>query len=114
MGATMTAPRVNGKPIEFCLTAGVSEKYGGIEASLYINEMMDVLQRRPVSMYIFEMADETHMQIRCAGYDLPTHSELDEETIVLRDKSLKIETFWCKLDDYGDKYVGTFLFPHEW
>lgn len=111
---TATQPMINSKTLKIVATAGFNEKYGGLEAALYIKEALQALQKHPVDMLVFEMSDETHMQIRSAGYDLATDSKLDETTIIATYESLPIEKFWFKLDDYGDHYVGTFLFPSEY
>lgn len=106
-------PTVNGKPIQFVATAEFDRLYGGLEAALYIKTALEILRRHPHDMLVFEMPDENHYQVRLAGYHLVTNV-LDEKTVVFKTESLKIRTFWLKLDDYGNKYVGTFLFPDEY
>ena len=103
----------NNKPIEICVTSGFNDKYGGIESVMYAEVALTVLEKYPVDMLVFEMPDEDHFHVRLAGYDFNT-DVLDEETIAFKSKSLHIDTFWFKIDDYGDKYVGTFLFPEEY
>jgi hypothetical protein len=111
---------INGKPLQIVASAAWNAQYGGLEAQLYTSEALKVLQEHPVDMLVFEMAGEGRMQIRSAGYLLPTDSPsdiepvLDEDTIVMACESLEIKKFWFKLDDYGDKYVGTFLFPEDY
>jgi len=107
-------PLVNGKEIKFQGTAGFNSKYGGLEAILYIKIAFKVLAEHPVDMLVFEMADETHQQVRLAGYDLATDSILDEKTVAWKDESLPTDTFWLKLDNYDTYYVATFLFPSEY
>jgi hypothetical protein len=106
-------PIFNGKEIEFVATAGFNEKYGGLEAALYIRIALSVLQKYPVDMLVFEMAGEGVQQVRLAGYDFRTNS-LDEKTIAFKAKSLPTDTFWLKIDDLEIKYLGTFLFPDEY
>lgn len=103
-----------GKPIEFVCTAGWASKYGGLEAQLYIHTALGCLDRHPVDMLVFEQPKAGVMQVRSAGYDLPTDSKLDEKTILFKTESLPIQKFWLKVNNYGDKYVGTFLFPDEY
>lgn len=105
-------PTVNGKPIQFVSTALWSQKFGGIKGAMYICEAMKCLTKHPVDMLVFETKND-RMQIRSAGYDLATDSKLDETTVVTSFASLPTEKFWLKVDNYGDKYVATFLFPHE-
>lgn len=104
---------VNGKEIKFVGTATWSEKFGGIEGTMYIHEALKALQKHAVDMLVFEVKDDT-MQIRSAGYFLNNDSKLDEKTIISSFESLPTDTFWLKLDDYGSHYVGTFLFPSEY
>jgi len=102
-----------GKPIEFVATAGVNEKYGGIELIAYIQMARAILAKYPHDMLVFSMADANHLQVKLAGYHLQTEV-LDETTVVFKTASLHIDTFWLKIDDFSDKYVGTFLFPEEY
>jgi hypothetical protein len=109
------------KPIQFVASAGFEAKYGGIETIAYIQMAMAILQKYPHDMLIFSMADDTHLQVRLAGYHLKTEV-LDETTVVFKTKSLHIDTFWLKIDNYGGRlppgyapyYLGTFLFPEEY
>ena len=64
-------------------------------------------------MYVFETKNNI-MKIKCAGYVLPENIELDETTTITQFESLPTDKFWFKLDDYGDYWVGTFLFPNEY
>jgi len=106
-------PTLLGKPIEFVASAAFHVKYGGLETILYTKTAHAVLKKYPHDMLVFEMPDEEHYRIRLAGYHLKT-GHLDETSVVFKTQSLKIETFWCKVDDYGDKYVATFLFPSDY
>ena len=112
---TVTAkPSINGKEIEIVATCGVNDKYGGIELAMYVKIMMIIIKEHDYDMYVIEMCDENHFQVRLAGYRL-NGGELDEKSIVYKsEKSLHVEKMFFKIDDYGDKYVGTFLFPSEW
>ena len=109
---------MNDKEIKFVAAQEFNAKYGGLETVLYINIALKVLKKYPVDMLVFEMAEtkkfeQPIQQVRLAGYDFNTQ-ELDEETIVYKAESLETDKFWLKIDDYGDHYVGTFLFPHEY
>lgn len=112
--ATMTKPTISGKPVEFVASAAFAAHYADIERVLYIKEALRALHKHPVDMLVFEQPKEGVMQIRSAGYDLATDSKLDETTVIFKTKSLPIKKFWLKLDDYGEKYVGTFLFPEDY
>lgn len=104
---------LNNKPIQFVGTAGWNQLYGGLEAALYISTAYQILQKYPYDMLVFEMPDKKHYQVRLAGHNLITE-ELDETTVVFKTSSLEIKKFWLKVDDAGDQYIGTFLFPEEY
>ena len=103
-----------GKPIQFVASAGFNQMYGGIEAALYIKTAYELLQRYPFDMFIFEMPDSKHYQVRIAGYHLQTEV-LEEQKVIFKTPSLEIKKFWMKIDgtETGG-YVGTFLFPDEY
>ena len=105
--------KVNGKEIKFVSTAAWNEQFRGLEGALYINEAVQALTKHPVDMLVFEVKDNK-MHIRSAGYDLATDSKLDETTVIFKVDSLPTPTFWLKIDNYGDHYMGTFLFPSEY
>ena len=105
----MAAPIINGKPIQFVGTAGWSEK-----CAMYIKVALDCLAKHPVDMLVFEQPKDGVLQVRSAGYDLATDSKLDETTVIFSMKSLPVQKFWQKIDNYGETYVATFLFPDEY
>lgn len=102
-----------GKPVQFVGTARWNEKFGGLEGAMYIAEALKALTKHPVDMLVFDTTGGT-MSIRSAGYDLATDSKLDETTVIATFESLPTEKFWLKIDNYGDKYIATFLFPDEY
>lgn len=104
---------INGKPLQIVASAAWHEKFAGLEATLYTKEVLDAAAKKAVDMYVFETKDNV-MTIRCAGYDLATDSVLDEETVLFKEESLPTPTFWFKIDNMGDKYVGTWLFPEDY
>lgn len=102
-----------GKEIKFVATRGFDSEHGGIVTMMYVQMAMEVLATHLVDMLVFEMDGDDHMQVRLAGYDFNTE-ELDESTVALKFASLPIKTFWLKVNDYGEHFVGTFLFPEEY
>lgn len=110
----MESITINGKPLQIVATSEFNRVYGGLEAALYVKDALIAIKKKPVDMYVFEMPDPEYLHIRCAGYCLNDNETLDEKTIVFKTESLPIKRFWFKIDDYGDKYVGTFLFPEDY
>jgi hypothetical protein len=105
---------IKGKEIVFYNAREFNSLYGGIESLLYVKEALSVLQNHPVDMLVFQTAEEK-MSIRSAGYNLfDETAELDETSILRKFDSMQTETFWLKIDDYGDRFVGTFLLPSEY
>jgi len=98
------------KPIEFFATATVAEN---ARVDLLITLIDQLIKRHAVDMYVFEKTgDKT--KVRSAGYHLDDDTILDEKT-PLGEYSLNItQKLWFKIDDYGDKYIGTFLYPSEY
>lgn len=110
------------KELQIVTTANFLSTYGNIELQLYVNIVKKLLEKYPYDMFVFEMANDgkiepfsgcPYMQVKVSGRHLET-DELLENEIVYRSESLEIKTFWFKIDDYGDKYIGTFLFPEDY
>ena len=64
-------------------------------------------------MYVIEPDANGKLQIRLAGYSYITN-QLDEETIIASTELTSIKVIWFKIDDYGDKYIGTLLLPEDY
>jgi hypothetical protein len=103
----------NGKEINFSATSVFNDKYGGLEAGMYIRIALSVLKKYPVDMLVFEMTTDGCQQVRLSGYDFNTQV-LDEKTVAYKAKSLPTDKFWLKIDDFEIHYIGTFLFPDEY
>ena len=112
MKSTATPTLLN-KPVRIVASASFNDMYGGIEAGLYIGIALEILQKHPHDMLVFEMANESCLQVRLAGYHLQTQ-KLNEKSVVFKTESLSIKTFWVKVDDYGTEYILTFLFPEDY
>jgi len=122
--------QINGKPLQVCASSAFNDMYGGLEAAHYQSMAISLLNRHPVDMIVFEQVhvkkgkdfvknadneNQIFMQVRSAGYKLDgSEAYPDETTILHRGESLNFKKFWFKLDDYGEKYVGTFLFPEDY
>jgi len=113
MATKITPLQFNGKEIRVMSTKTFSNKYGGMELVAYTGIAMRILKEHPVDMLIFEMAGKDRQQVKLSGYDFNTNI-LHEGEVVWSDKSLPTDTFWFKIDDHGEFYVGTFLFPSEY
>lgn len=113
---SLERPKIKGKELQIVATAGVSASYGKA-LSQYIGIVLQILESHPVDMITFEESGE----VRSAGHYLYAFNghefdELDETTILIqKEAGLKTpKRLWFKIDDQGDFYSGTFLFPSEW
>jgi hypothetical protein len=104
-----------GKEIEFYQTAHFNEEIDGLLAIVFTAEALKCLTIHPVDMLVFETKGDI-LNIRSAGYPLddPDDPFPDEETVLAKTKSTMTETVWLKIDDYGDKFIGTFMFPEDY
>lgn len=101
------------KRLENYMTSGFQAEMDPIFVLNLIRLVNSLFGDYPYDMMVFEPNDVGLLQIRLAGYNFDTN-QLDETTIVAKTE-LKIDRpFWFKIDDYGDRYVGTFLFPEEY
>lgn len=107
------------KEIEFAASAKWNDAFAGIEAKMYTNMARKILKSFPYDMFVFETSPKSEdspvhkMTVRTAGYNFFT-DELNEKMVVARFESLETPKFWLKVDDYGDRYVATFLFPEDY
>ena len=81
---------------------------GGILAML-----IPLFEQYPVDMYVIEPDENGKLQIRLAGYSF-VDNQLDEETVIKRTDLPGDRVIWFKIDDYGDKYIGTLLLPEDY
>ena len=99
------------KQLNILATSLIVEDLGNILLKL-IPIALKVFKKNKMDMYIVEKEGEKSI-VRACGYRDFT-GKLDEETILARcDFAIK-RNFWLKIDDYGDSYIGTFLYPEEY
>jgi hypothetical protein len=102
------------KEVKYVMTRGFSDHYGPIEPLLYIRLAKQIRVQNPYDMMVFENDTKKTMTVSVNGYHADTDKHLPENKVVTRIHSLPIKKFWLKYDDYGDHWVGTFLFPEEY
>ena len=104
------------KPIKVVATSGVNDLYGGIELNMYIGMVLEEFAKKPMDLYVFAYKNGK-LTMRANGYDFSkegTKEYVEEDFECWRSDSLEVKTFWCKIDDHGEEYVATFLFPEEY
>lgn len=99
--------KLRDKKLQTVMTAEFEQKYGSYVATYFPLAVKALTEYPDVNMLVFEMDDDDqYMKI--------TYEDGEETKVFGKYQSISIKKFWFKLDDYGDKYVGTFLFPHEY
>ena len=103
--------KINSKPINFFATTAVNEE-NSETISMLILACYRILQKHFVDMLVIEKNDNK-IKIRSAGYFFIDEYVLDEKTI-LGEFSINItRKIWLKVDDYGNQYIATFVYPEE-
>ena len=105
------------KRLDIVCTSKFEDKYGGFEAqTVYEPIARKLFREHKCDMLVFEYdSNLENMTVRLAGFNFEDPSNSEEMSgIVYEAGSMPIETFWFKVDDYGDRYIGTFLFPDEY
>ncbi len=74
--------------------------------------LFEAFRDHTMDMYVLENEGE-HAQVRAAGYKNFT-GKLDEKLILKKCDYQVPKTLWFKIDNYGDRYIGTILFPEEY
>ena len=102
------------KAVEMYSTANFISKIGEVMARSYYDVMLKILGEYDYDMFVFEPEGED-IRVRAAGYSFSA-DELEENLIVSRFTPLLpiTDTVWFKIDDYGDRFLGTFLMPEDY
>jgi len=100
------------KPLEFVMTAAFANHY-----PLFDHKIVYLWSKfwspEPIDMYIFEPIEDGWIQLKVNGYNLDTEEYIETKNIG-KIQAQANKTFWLKIDDYGDKLIGTFLFPEDY
>jgi len=101
------------KPLSFAATTAFHQHFGEYFSEMLSKTLTRVFTSFPFDMFVFEPSGDKAMSIRLAGYNCTT-GERDEATVVLTLPAAVDRPFWLKIDDYGNRYHATFLFPEEY
>lgn len=101
------------KPRQYLMTSGFDSHYGSIETMAYVGLAHQVWKKYPVDMVVFENSKRKgFIDIKAHGYHADTNKFIDKKIMTVQ--FMDIKKFWLKYDNYGDHWVGTFLFPEEY
>lgn len=106
--------KINGIEVKTVATSSIIAEIGDVQAGALILLALRLLQNHPVDMLIFEDG-----KVRSAGYYLYDYkgnkeNETLDETTILATDAPKTKKIYFKVDNYGDYFVGTLLFPSDW
>lgn len=99
------------KPLRMFATSNVAQELQKTLPKLMAS-LLEAFRDDTMDMYVVENK-EGSSQIRAAGYR-NFKGKLDETTILKKCDYQVPKTLWFKVDDYGDSYIGTILFPEEY
>ncbi|MDP8269436.1 MAG: hypothetical protein P9L97_11980 [Candidatus Tenebribacter davisii] len=101
------------KPLQMVMTSNLQSQIAPDLVGKLLALLMPLFARQPYDMFVIKSDKSGKLQIRLAGYSFVTN-ELDEETIISQTDLSGNRTIWFKVDDYGDRYVGTLLLPEDY
>jgi hypothetical protein len=101
------------KKMQFYMTANFQQQVDPLIVFELIRLVNFLFNKYPYDMLVFEPSEKGYLRVRLAGYSF-IDNMLDEETVIAETRIKLNNTFWWKVDDYGEFYVGTFLFPDDW
>jgi len=106
------------KPIEYYATRGINLDYTFPEIMILHQRVNQVFLKTGFDFYSFTRHSENKAVMKANGYNLFDNKQEcpDEEgkedifPFCIREG----KKLWCKIDDYGNKFVITLLFPDEY
>jgi len=101
------------KRLELYGTKQFNEEFSQNDKELIAGVAINCFTQYKCDMFVFESICKNSFQVRLAGYSF-NDNQLDEETVACKSEGHLNRNFWFKIDDYGNKFVGTFLFPDEY
>ncbi len=104
------------KPIQTMITSNLKAQINPDFAILLSLLMTQTFKEEKYDMFVLEPSEKQKdkMNIRISGYHIETQ-ELEEERIIKTiNAPQNTPTIWCKIDDYGDRFVIILLLPSDW
>lgn len=102
------------KPLCFVLTDGVASR---MEQDLLIDLYTAVIAQfkiKPMDMCVFRPIGVGKIRLSGMGYEFFKPNAKEARYDVGEFDGNLCQEVWCKIDEDGDFYVGTFLFPDEY
>jgi hypothetical protein len=102
------------KPLCFVLTEGVAAK---MEQDLLIDLYAAVITHfkiKPMDLFVFQPNGVGKIKLSVNGYEFFKPEAKEERYEIGEIGGNLCQEVWCKIDEEGDFFVGTFLFPDEY
>jgi len=101
------------KKLEIVMTSNLQNQIEPDLCGSLLALLIPLFVEYPYDMFVIEPENGT-LQIRLAGYSFQDQT-LDEKTVVSQtDLVANNVIIWFKVDDYGDRYIGTLLLPEDY
>lgn len=101
------------KQLEVFMTTNLQQQIDPDLTGRLLALVITLFAQHPYDMFVIEPDENGKLQIRLAGYHFEDQT-LDEETIIARTDLAGENVIWFKIDDYGDRYIGTLLLPEDY
>ena len=102
------------KQLQVLMTTNLQQQIDPDLTGSILALVIHLFTQYPYDMFVIEPGKDNRLQIRLAGYKFEDGT-LDEQTIISQtDLVGENVVIWFKIDDYGDKYIGTLLLPEDY
>ena len=101
------------KKLEVFMTSNLQQQLNPELTGSILALVIHLFTQYPYDMFVIESGRDNRLQIRLAGYSFQDNT-LDEETVISHTDLVGDKAIWFKVDDYGDRYIGTLLLPEDY
>ena len=100
------------KKLEVLMTSNLQRQIDPDLAGSILAILIPLFVEYPYDMFVIE-PDNGRLRIKLAGYSFLDQT-LDEKSVVSTTDLVGENVIWFKIDDYGDRYIGTLLLPEDY
>ncbi len=102
------------KQLQVVMTSNLQQQIDPDLTGSILALVIHLFTQYPYDMFVIEPGKDNRLQIRLAGYSFEDRIQ-DEETVIFQTDLVGDNAIiWFKVDDYGDKYIGTLLLPEDY
>ncbi len=100
------------KPLNIFATQTIQHDFQNVLPLLTLT-VQQLFEKHDYDMFVFRPGEASKTNITLEGYSFK-NGDL-KEGIIVKTIGLKLgSVIWFKIDDYGEYFVGTFLYPSEY